>query len=459
MASTNGVTSELTRTEPALPRGTILIYCAPSLGSGFTMMFLGLYLMKYATDVLLISPAAMGTIFLVSRIWDAISDPMAGYLSDRTRTRIGRRRPWMLAGAVPVGVCFVAMVAPPLALTGTELTWWMGGAVVLFYTAFTVFSMPHDSLGAELSIGYEDRNRIFGWRRGLFGLGALGLFVFVVHLSEVPNEAKRALMLPVGLAAGFGMSALIVFTGVRVRERPEYQGRGARHPYRAIADVLRNRHARLLLMVFFLQQTGVAGLSVVTAYYTEYVLGDASLIGWLLGGFFVVSIASIPVWLALGRRFEKKPLMIVSMVTVGLTMGSMFFLRPGSAGLLALLAVVAGAMSGGLDVLFPSIQADVIDSDEHRTGERKEGVYFAVWNLGAKSAGALAAMIVGFALYAFGFQPNVEQSDSALLAIRTLMSLFPFACYMLGTLLFLRFGLDRATHARIRADLDERAGR
>ncbi len=152
MTSTDSATSELARTEPALPLARILTYAAPSLGSGFIMMFLGLYLMKYATDVLLISPAAMGTIFLISRIWDGISDPLAGYLSDRTRTRIGRRRPWMLAGAVPVGACFVAMVAPP-SLSGTELTWWMGGAVVLFYTAFTVFSMPHDALGAELSIG------------------------------------------------------------------------------------------------------------------------------------------------------------------------------------------------------------------------------------------------------------------------------------------------------------------
>ena len=157
--------------EDRLPLSTILLYSAPVSGFGFMLFFTSMYLMKYSTDVLGIAPAAMGVILLVSRVWDGIPDPLAGFFSDGTRSRLGRRRPWMLAGAVPIGLLFVLMWSPPLSLEGGALTLYMGAVIVLFYSATTVFGMPHDSLGAELSTSYHERNRIFGFRRAFFGGG------------------------------------------------------------------------------------------------------------------------------------------------------------------------------------------------------------------------------------------------------------------------------------------------
>ena len=114
------------RVEEGLPLATLLIYAAPTAGVGFMMIFTGFYLMKFSTDVLGISPAIMGLIFLISRVWDAISDPVAGTLSDRTRSRLGRRRPWLLAGALPVGIIFALMWAPP---AGSDPVVWTGGWV------------------------------------------------------------------------------------------------------------------------------------------------------------------------------------------------------------------------------------------------------------------------------------------------------------------------------------------
>jgi sugar (glycoside-pentoside-hexuronide) transporter len=431
----------------------ILLYSAPGLGLGFMLMFMGMYQMKYSTDVLGISPAAMAGIFLVSRLWDAFSDPLAGYWSDRTRTRLGRRRPWLLASAVPVGLLFIAMMLPPARLSGTGLVLWVGLSVVLYYSALTAFAMPHDSLGAELTLHYEDRNRVFGWRRVVFGVGAIAVFGFVGWLSALPPAEQRDALAPVALLAAALTTGLITLTGAGVRERPEYQGRGARRPFGAVRDVLVNPHARLLLAVFFLQQLAVATLSGAAAYFTHYVLGDPSLIGWLLGGFFVISIAAVPVWLALGRRFQKKPLALTAMLGVAAVIGALFFTGPGQIPAVIALAALGGALGAGLDILLPSLQADVIDWDEHRTGERKEGVYFSIWALGAKSAGALAGALLGGVLALSGFAPNQEQAASAQLAIRMLMSLVPAVCYCAGTLLFLRFSLDRAAHDAIRAEL------
>jgi GPH family glycoside/pentoside/hexuronide:cation symporter len=134
----------------------------------------------------------------------------------------------------------------------------------------------------------------------------------------------------------------------------------------------------------------------------------------------------------------------------------MFFVGRGDVVAMAILAGIGGAAGAGADVVFPSLQADVIDWDEHRTGERKEGTYFAAWNFVSKTALGLAGVVTGFALQVSGFEPNRAQTESAAYAIRFLMSGWPLVCWGVGALLFLRFGLTRAAHAELRAALDAR---
>jgi GPH family glycoside/pentoside/hexuronide:cation symporter len=436
-----------------LPWSTLLTFSAPMLGIGFMGMLTGMYLMKFSTDVLGISPAAMGVIFFVSRIWDAISDPLVGFLSDRTRSRLGRRRPWMIAGALPVGILFVLMWTPP-ELSAGALPVWMGVMVVLFYTATTVFGMPHDSLGAELSTDYHDRTRIFAVRRIAFGFGAAIVLLAVARLAASPTPRAEAFSL--AAVAAIVTSLLMLYTGSAMRERPEYQGRGAANPLAAVRDILANPHARILLGVFLIQQLAVGGITVMAAYHAQYVMGRPEALSMVLGAFFLVSIVSIPLWMVLARHFDKKPLLVASMIMSAVAMGSIFFVEDGSLVVMLTLAGLGGFSSGGADVVFPSLEADVIDYDEYRTGERKEGMYFAAWHFAAKTAIGGAAMLTGFVLAASGFEPNVAQAESARFAIRALMSLFPLVCFGIGVLLFLRFRLTREAHAEIRAALDER---
>lgn len=438
-----------------LPFATILLYSAPMAGLGFMELLFGMYLMKFSTDVLAVAPAAMGVVFLVSRICGALSDPVAGFLSDRTRTRLGRRRPWLLATALPLAVVFVLMWSPPAALGARELALWMGATVILFEMAINVYGMPHGALGAELSDDYHDRNRIFGTRRVVFGVGALLVFAAVGRLAASPAPRDDAAR--IAFAAALITVALMLYMGFAIRERSAYQGRGAANPFRALADVWQNPHARLLLLVFFTQQLGIGAVTIMAAYHAEYVLGAPQALPAVLGSFFLVSILSVPLWVALGRRFEKKALLVASMTMVCLAIGGMYFVQTGDVLTMSLLAGIGGAAGGGADVIFPSLQADVIDFDEFRTGQRKEGMYFAAWNFVAKTALGLAGIVTGFMLGATGFVPNQEQSETAKLAIRGLMSGWPLLCYGVGALLFLRFSLTRAAHAEIRKVLDTRA--
>ncbi len=223
-------------------------------------------------------------------------------------------------------------------------------------------------------------------------------------------------------------------------------------------DVLANPHARRLLSVSFLQQVATGTVTTAAAYHSQYVLGDPGAFPLLLGCFFLASLVSIPVWLRIGRRVDKKPLLVSSMIGVGLIMAGMFAVGAGDHRLFFSLAAAGGVVAGALDVIMPSLQADVIDWDELRTGERKEGVYFAAWHLTEKLALGVAAGVTGLALGASGFVPNQPQGGTALLAMRLLLSLFPFACFSAGACVFLRFGLDRAAHARVQSELGATRG-
>lgn len=440
-----------------LSRATILVYCTPTFGVGFMFFLVGLYMTPFATDILLISPGAMGAIFLISRLWDAISDPIAGYLSDRTRNRMGRRRPWIAASILPVCGVYVLMWSPPESLQGGALVSWMALGVIGFYTAMTIFVVPHTALGAELTDSYHDRTRLFGFRHVIWTLGAVvavGGMQLIINASDSRVVARQA-SLVVALITG-GLLALAV---LRLRERPDFQGRGGESPFTAFRDVWRNRHARLLLVVFLIENLGSATIAVLTFYVAKYIIGRPDLTGYFILAYMGGSIFFVSLWLPLSRRFGKKALWVLSMLLTAVAFGGMFFLEQDSIYLISGLALLAGIAAGCGAMIGPSIQADVIDYDEYMTGQRKEGAYFAAWNFVYKTATGTTIMGTLWVLELVGFVPNVEQSDAVKLAILSLYSLAPLVCYVIGAVLLRRFSLDEIEHARIREALDERATR
>lgn len=208
--------------------------------------------------------------------------------------------------------------------------------------------------------------------------------------------------------------------------------------------------------VFFVQQIGVGTVTTTAFFYAKYILGDERLLPMMMGGLFVCTILSIPMWVALGRHYDKKSLLTVAMLIVGLAFFALGFIRAGDVVAVVMVASTAGIAIAGLDVLFPSLQADVIDYDELQSGERKEGVYMALWAFASKTSRGVAGLISGALLGAVGFQAGVEQTETTQVGIRALMSGIPLITYGAGIWLFRRFELSREKHAEIRQELDAR---
>jgi GPH family glycoside/pentoside/hexuronide:cation symporter len=387
--------------------------------------------------------------FAIGRFWDAFTDPIVGHLSDRTRTRLGRRRPWLLAAALPVSAAYLAIWSPPAALEASQLALWMGGAILLFYTAITAFSVPYTALGAELSAGYHDRTRVFGAKA--FG-DHVGIVLGAASLLFMENAAQpRAAAVCVATVAGALMIAGTLWATAALREPAEHQGRGGRRrSYDAFADVLRNREARILIAVFFLEMLGYQTFVVMLPYVTEYVLETPGATAYYLFAAILTTLVTLPMWGPWSRRFGKARVWRASLAVKTAVFAGMALVGPGDWVLIGALTVVFGAATGGGAVLGPSLKADVVDSDEARTGERKEGTFFAAWGLAIKMAIGFAILISGALLSSVGFRPNVAQSPEAVVAIRASVSALPVACHVLALLLLSRLRMDEADHAALR---------
>jgi GPH family glycoside/pentoside/hexuronide:cation symporter len=431
----------------------IAAYAAPRIGIGIMGILFATYLMKFATDVLLIAPAVMGTLIAASRLWDAVSDPVVGYLSDRTRSRHGRRRSWMYASAIPMGLALVMIWAPPAALGPLALVAWMSAALIAYETASTAFFVPHGALGLELTPHYHERTRLFGWTHMI---GSVGMLIGLGSLQLMnAAEDKRAAAIALSMVAGVCVSALVLGSTRRLHERADFQGRGGAKIVAAFLDVARNPHSRLLLFVYGIETFGAASIGMLVPYLVEYVVPMRELMVPLLITYTVPQFVLTPLWIHLAGRFGKKRLWLFSMVVTAIGFACFFPMEePGIAIWVVTFAI--GFAGGCGAVVAPSIQADIVDYDEFRTGERKEGAYLAVWNLVRKGAGSVTALATGWVLQLSGFEPNVEQSETAKLAIRGLFSLLPAACYLIGALLFVRFAFNEAEHGEVRRALDAR---
>lgn len=438
---------------------TLVRYSTPLAPAYFVYMSVTVVYMNFATDVLLLAPGVIGTIFFLSKIWDAVSDPLIGYLSDGTRSRFGRRKSWLYASALPLAALTVMLWSPPALLGGRGLLLWVVASVVGFYTAFTLYAVPQMALGVELSSSPHERSRVFAGRQVALTLGMLGAFLLATPMIiGNPDARANASGLALASAALVAVSILVCTVGLPP-ERADYVGRGAENPVTAVRDVARNPHARLLLFVYFIEIFGIGATSAMTPYLLKYVTKAADYVGIVFLFYTLPAFLAIPFWVWLGKRYERHRLWLVAMGLQAIGYGSIVFQDEGRLALMIFSSVVNGFAGACGQTLGYAIKGDVIDYDELQTGERKEGAYLAAWNLASKLGTGLMIALSGWALQASGFVANLDQSEGTRWTIRLMTGGAPFLCLLIGMVAFSRFSLDARERARIRDALDARADR
>jgi len=465
----HSVESSLT---PSLSTVQLALYGLPAAAIGYTFLLISTYVLKYSTDVLLIAPAIMGAIFGLARIWDAVTDPVVGYLSDRTSSRLGRRRGWLAWSITPAAAFYIMLFASPTGMSTTLTAIWIGVAIFGFYTAMTAISVPHYSLGAEFTKDSYTRNKLFGMRHAMIGVGAILALLTMSWLTGI-DQQNTDLLRTASLQSAAAAAVLCVLgvlaTAFLFRENQSTEQSLTQRPpqnesiYAASRQIVQNKHARLLLSVHFIESIGAGALSAVALFVAQYVIGDIGIAPVTIICYLIMSTISIPLWVRLSRRFEKVTLWIATMAIAAVSYGGLFllvFMDQGfmQTGVLIILSVISGAMSGCGHTIGPSILSDIIDEDDRDTGKRKEGAFFALYNLAHKSAHGVTVMITGVVLSAVGFMPNVEQTFTVQIALCGILGLLPFICFAIGAFMFQRFDLRTEQHAAIVRQLELRAG-
>lgn len=423
-----------------LPARTLAVYGGPTFAAAYLLFFLQFYFLKFATDELLLAPAIVSTLFFAAKLWDGVSGPLIGSWSDRSQSRFGRRRPFLL-GSLPMLVFgFVMLWMVPEPLGGTALMLWIGAALFVFFTGFDLYTLPHMALGAELSTDSHQRTRLFAVRQMSFTVGILLAFggIQIAMNAAEPRGAAAQLAVPAALVA----AVLLAITPIALRE-PARTGRsGGKGLVPALRDVFATSAARRLIFVNFIEAAGVGAVGTMAPFIAEYLLGKPEVVGLLPAAYVIAGVVAIPLWVRVSKSFGKRETWMFSMLLAAAAFSGIWFVGKGDVALLMALLVVAGAAMGSGGVLGNAILADVIDLDERRTGERKEGVYSAAMTLALKVGTALAVGVSGPMMAITGFVPNEVQTEQSLFGLRILFAGMPCAGFLVGAWLFRGFRLD-----------------
>jgi GPH family glycoside/pentoside/hexuronide:cation symporter len=449
-----------------LPFVTKLAYGSGDLGTAITAALRGFFLLFFLTDVARLEPAAAASVLLIGRIWDAVNDPLVGWLSDRTVTRWGRRRPWLLWGAIPFGLFFFLLwYVPPFSDTGKFVYYVV--ISILLDTAYTVINVPYTALTPELTHDYDERTSLNSYRFAFSVGGALlSAVLHPIIVSSVPDVRTGYMISGLIWAIVSAVPCFIVFAFTK--ERPESM-EGAKEEAIPLLEQIRiafsNVPYRYVIALYLTSWLALQIVQTVLIYYFTYYLGVPEQLPLILLAIQGSSFIFLFVWSYLSRRLDKRIVYMIGASIWLLVQMAIYFVRPDQAYLIIPLGVVAGAGVAVAYLIPWAMMPDVIELDELETHRRREGIFYGFMVLLQKAGIAFGIFAVGRALGAAGYitpsdaVPLPIQPESALNAIRLFMGPVPAIILFASLFLAYFYPITRERHEQMLRELDERKAR
>ena len=448
-----------------VPLVTKLAFGAGDVGPAVATGIMSFFLLYFFTDVARIGAAMAGVILLITKIWDAVNDPLVGMISDRVRTRWGRRRPWFLFGAIPFGVTFFLLFLVPN-LGDSGKFWYYLIVSLMLDTAFTIVNVPYTALTAELTRDYDERTSLNSYRFAFsIGSGLLAAFFHPIIVNAVKPAGGEQMGYVVSAAIWAAVSTIpffFAFWGTYERHTKEEE---APMPLlEGLKTTFSNRAFRYVTGIYLLSWIVVQTVSTLVIYYLTYWLRRAELIPWVLLAVQGSSLIFLFVWNAVSRRIGKKGVYTYGMGWWIIVSFLLFIVQPTWP---PYAIIVLGALAGvgvATAYLVPwAMLPDVIELDELKTGRRREGAFYGFFVLLQKMGLAFALFLVsqglafsGYITPPVGATAPIVQPDSALLAIRLMIGPVPALILLAGIFLVQKFPITKQDHEDTLRELSAR---
>jgi len=438
-----------------LSRLRLLAYGLPGLPLAALGVPLFIFLPSFYAQDRGLSLAAVGLVLLAARLWDAVSDPLIGLLSDRVATRYGRRKPWLIAGTPLTCLAVYMLFVPPEGAGVPHLFGWSAA----LYLGWTMVQLPYTAWGAELSGDYHERSRITAFRETMVVFGTLLAAGMPAAISAAGGETDLAQVLSV--LAVFLIFALPLSVGLATGLVAEPPPAGAPHRpqmdrWRAgIALLAGNKPFLRLILAYLLNGLANGLAATLFVLFVEKGLGLPDAVDTLLLTYFLLGVTGVPLWLYVSHRIGKHRAWSVAMLLNSAVFATVPLLGPGDhIGFLAI-CIGTGLCLGADLVLPPSMQADVVDVDTAEGGRARTGLYFALWGMATKLALALAVGIAFPVLALAGFTATGENGSGALLTLTLLYGAAPVVLKLTAIAIMRGFPITAERQSELRQKIEK----
>ncbi|MCJ7718159.1 MAG: glycoside-pentoside-hexuronide (GPH):cation symporter [Anaerolineales bacterium] len=441
-----------------LSRRQKLMYGAGDIGFSLTSTILGVYFLFFMIEVVGLRPAVAAIPIGIGKVWDFINDPIFGYISDRTRTRWGRRRPYLLFGALPLALTFTMLWYRPDFESTAALVAYYSIAYIIFEASATLLYMPYFALTPELTSDYDERTSLTSYRMFFSILGSLLAFTLplIIIGSFTPENAPKVLL----MGAIFGLiSALPMFiTFFGTKEREDYSDLEKPTLWESLNSVWKNVPFRYGLGIFLATWISVDILQSSLLFYVKYVVQRESQNDIIMATIFVIAMFALPIWNWVSKRWSKRYAYIFGIAFWAVVQMVLILMNPSTPlGLILVLCSMAGIGVAAAHVLPWAILPDAIEWYEYQTGERHEGMFYSITTLARKVTSAVSVTFIGPILEITGYQPNVAiQSEQALRGIKLVIGPIPAVLLVIGIIIAFKYPLGRDEFLKIVEELKSR---
>lgn len=442
-----------------LSRRVKWIYGSGDLGFSLTNTILSVYFALFLTDVVGVKPSIAAIAIFVGSTWDYINDPFVGYISDRTRSRWGRRRPFLLFGALPFAATFLLLWWKPPFTGSVALAVYYSLAFAIFDIAATFVYMPYFALTPELTSDYDERTGLTSTRMFFSILGSLTAFILPLWVvgGFQPDHANRVLLM--GGIFGFASALPLLFVFFNTHEHPEYmQKEQTLSVKESIKMTWQNRPFLFGLGMFLFNGVTMSIIQVILLYYVKYVVKREGQSDMIMATIFIVAMFTLPLWEWVSRKLNKRWAYISGVSFLAVILLILSSLSPATnIAFIMGLCFLAGIGVSAMHVMPWSILPDAIEYGEWKTGERQEGMFYSLITLAQKVASSIAVPAALLVLQATGYVPNSDtQPASAIFGIRLVAGVIPAITLSLGILFTLLYPLGRERFQEISKELEER---